>query len=182
MVMKHSDTEILEIYDAAGQSLGTMDRREAESLNHLTANVLVFIFTPAGKVWIQLRPQNKAHYPGRWDISACGGITTSEPPEVAAQREQLEEMGFTCPLTFVEVFLNVFPGDSGETRRRLSSIFIGESDIEPQRTDDADEFRAVEPDELLKESAEFPDRFVPSLAVELNKAVAAYRRHKTQSA
>lgn len=145
-----SDNEKLEIVDEYGTPLGIVTREEAESKNHITQNVLVFVFTPQGKIWIQKRPTTKKHYPGLWDISACGGIVVGETPLISAQRETQEEMGITCELHFVEKFLNEFKGEDGSRRRRFSHLFIGMTDQQPIVSAEVDEFRCLSYDELKK--------------------------------
>src|SRR5688572_7361678 len=112
--------EIIDVLNEDGEVIDTIPREQAERDNHLTENVLIFVFNSEGKVWTQLRPKSKNHYPGRWDISACGGLLSKESHEHAAKRETLEEMGIDVELHYAESFLNVFPGDNGEQPRRLS--------------------------------------------------------------
>src|SRR6266403_4015737 len=167
--------ETLEILDEDGHIIGTMSREEAEAANHATPNVLVFIFDSAGRVWIQLRPKTKKHYPGLWDIATCGGVVVGETPAESAKREMSEEMGFTTELEPVVSFMNVFPGDDpSETRRRLSHLFIGISDLQPQVSDEVDEFKALPHAELRTDAAAHPQKYIPSFLAELDKATAAY--------
>jgi isopentenyl-diphosphate delta-isomerase len=175
----HSHTsEVLEVLDEDGHVVGTMTRAEAEAANHVTQNVLVFIFDSSGRVWIQLRPQNKKHFPGLWDISTCGGVMHGETPAQSAEREQFEEMGFKCALEPVVSFMNEFPGhEPGTTYRRLSHLFIGVSDVQPQVNDEVDEFKAVPYAELRADVAAHPDKYVPSFLLELDKAITAHQAH-----
>jgi isopentenyl-diphosphate delta-isomerase len=165
-----TDTELLHVMDEQGNTLRTVTREEAERDNHLTPNAIIFIFTPKGEVWVQKRAKTKKHYPGVWDISACGGILHGEKPEESALREMEEEMGFTCELHFVEAFLNEFPGEDGSTRRRLSHLFIGVSDKIPQVNEEVEAFAAVSAAELVKKIQEQPEMYVPSFLMELGKA------------
>lgn len=171
-----SDDEKLEIVDEYGTSLGIVTREEAELKNHITQNVLVFVFTPEGKIWIQKRPTTKKHYPGLWDISACGGIVFGETPNLSAQRETQEEMGITCELHFVEKFLNEFKGEDGSKRRRFSHLFIGQTYKQPHISTEVDEFRYLSYDELKKEIQVHPEYFVPSFLLELEKAYTATKK------
>lgn len=170
-----STNEIIDVLNDQGEVIDTVSREEAERDNHITENVLVFVFNSLGKVWVQLRPQTKNHYPGKWDISACGGVLSGETKEAAARRETAEEMGFYAVLHYVESFLNVFPGDNGEERKRLSHIFVGISDELPQPNDEVDEFMAWEPDELRADVETNPDKYIPSFIVELDKAVNGHQ-------
>src|SRR5690554_2314697 len=137
-----SAAEIIDILNEDGEVIGTIPREEAEQGNHITENVLVFLYNSLGKVWTQLRPQTKKHFPGTWDISVCGGIRSGEAPEQAAARETLEETGLEAQLHRVETFLNVFEGDNGEQRKRISHLFVGITDATPTADKtEVDEFR-----------------------------------------
>lgn len=163
--------EMIDVFNEAGDVIDTISREQAERDNHTTENVLVFVFNALGRAWIQLRPQTKNHFPGRWDISACGGIVSGESREQAAQRETFEEMGIAVDLQYVESFLNVFPGDNGEVRKRLSHLFVGVSDEQPSVNEEVDEFKNWNPDELRADAELRPDAYVPSFVIELDKAV-----------
>ncbi len=165
---------MIDILNEEGEVVDTITREDAEKDNHTTENVLIFVFNSLGKVWVQLRPMTKRHYPGRWDISACGGIISGETKEQAANRETLEEMGIDVDLKYVESFLNVFPGDNGEQRKRLSHLYIGISDAMPLKNDEVDEFRIWEPDALRRDVLASPGQYIPSFIVELDKATAGY--------
>lgn len=171
-----SETEIIDVLNENGDVIDTISREQAERDNHITENVLIFVFNSYGRVWVQLRPQDKKHYPGKWDISACGGVLSTETNDEAAQRETLEEMGFEVKLHHVESFLNVFPGDNGEERKRLSHLYVGISDEEPQLNEEVDEFKDWDPVELRANVIADPDAFVPSFLVELDKAIQGYRQ------
>lgn len=165
-----SSSEIIDILDDNGQVVGSINRDEAERANHTTQNVLIFIFNSSGQVWVQLRPKTKNHYPGMWDISACGGIVSGEEPDVAAERETEEETGLKPDLYHVESFMNVFPGDNGEQRRRLSHLYIGISDDKPKVNEEVDEFKLWEVDDLITDIKTNPEKYVPSFMFELQKA------------
>jgi isopentenyl-diphosphate delta-isomerase len=166
-----SNKEIINIFNEDGDVIGTVPRYQAEQDNHITENVLVFVFNSHGKVWIQLRPQSKNHYPGMWDISACGGVLSSETHSQAAQRETKEEMGIQVKLNYVESFLNEFPGDNGEIRRRLSHLYIGISDEKPIANHEVDEFKLWDPADLIADIKVNPGSYTPSLLAELEIAL-----------
>lgn len=171
-----SDIEIINVLNESGEVVDTMTREEAERDNHITENVLVFVFNSLGQAWTQLRPMSKDHYPGMWDISACGGMLSNETPEEAATRETKEETGLDLDLHFVETFLNEFPGDNGENRRRMSHLYIGVSDDTPFNDDgEVDEFVSHNVQELSANVMANETLYIPSFLVELDKAVEAYR-------
>lgn len=170
--------EMIDVVDEDGKVIKTVSRLETEKLNHLIQNVLIFIFNSKGEVWIQLRPMHKKHFPGQWDISACGAIASGEKPDDAAVRETLEETGLKPKLKYVESFLNEFPGHDGQTFRRLSHLYIGVSDETPKTNEEVDEFRAVNYKKLEDEVEADPRKYIPSFLPELEKAVAAFTRQE----
>ncbi len=172
---------MIDVLDQDGNVIKTISREEAERDNHLTENVLVFVFDTRGNVWAQLRPMTKSHYPGRWDISACGGVVSGESSAEAAEREALEETGLQLDLKYVETFLNVFPGDNGENRKRLSHLYIGISDEAPAANDEVDDFKAWQLDDLFADIAANPDKYIPSFEIELEKALTAYAARTNQA-
>lgn len=172
-----SKQEIIDVLNESGEIIDTISREQAELNNHITENVLVFVFNSLGKVWVQLRTLTKSHYPGMWDVSACGGVISGETHATAATRETNEEMGLEVELRYIETFLNVFPGENGETRKRLSHLYIGVSDEEPKPNDEVDEFLIWDPDQLRSDVQLRPDAYIPSYLVELDKAMDGYHKH-----
>lgn len=169
-----SSGEITDFFDEQGNHQGSMSRSKAESDNLVIQNVIVFVFNSLGKVWIQKRPMNKNHFPGLWDVSACGAVHRGEQPLEAAKREQLEEMGFNSDLHFVETFMNKFKGHDSLPTQRLSHLFVGVSDETPAPNEEVDEFLAVPHAELRAKVAKEPGSYIPSFLTELDKATAAF--------
>lgn len=172
-----SGAESIDVLDESGQVASTVSRDEAEQDNHITANVLVFLFNSLGHVWIQLRSHTKNHYPNRWDISVCGGILSGETPEEAATRETREEAQIDTELHRVESFLNVFEGDNGEERKRLSYLFVGITDAVPVADgEEVSDFKGWAPPELRQDVEQHPFQYVPSMIMELDRAVQGYQK------
>src|SRR3989344_6231387 len=168
--------EMIDVVDENGVVIDTLTREETEHLNHLIQNVIIFIFTPEGEVWIQKRPMHKKHFPGLWDVSACGAVASGERVEEAAERETFEETGLKPKLTYVESFLNEFLGHDNKTFRRLSHLFVGVTDETPKENDEVDEFKKVPHQQLENQIKSNPDQFIPSFLVELEKVIPAYEK------
>ncbi len=166
---------MIDIINDNGEVVGTITREDAEKDNHTTQNVLVFVFNSLGKAWVQLRPEWKPHYPNHWDISACGSILSGEEPAAAARRETREETGLEPELHYVESFLNVFPGDSGEERRHLSHLYVGVSDGQPKENEEVAEFKIWNPNDLKADVQTNSNLYIPSFMVELDKALEGYK-------
>jgi isopentenyl-diphosphate delta-isomerase len=174
------EKEMIDVVDDKGQVIDTITREEAELNNRAIQNVIVFVFSSFGKVWIQKRPKHKNHFPGLWDVSACGAVHSGEKPQDAAEREQLEEMGFTSDLHFVETFINKFIGHNGQPTQRLSHLFVGISEEIPAANDEVDEFQAIPHSKLRKNIVQNQNKYIPSFLIELDKAVAAFKRDRRQ--
>jgi len=171
-----SSTEMIQIFDPEGNVTDSMSRAEAEKQNHTTENVLVFIFNSLNRVWVQLRPDDKSHYPGLWDVSACGGVLEEETPDQAATRETKEETSGLKPvLHHIKTFINEFPAEDGETiRRRFSHLYVGVSDDPPKPNEEVAEFVDWDPKELRARAVENEDKYIPSFVVELDIATQGY--------
>jgi isopentenyl-diphosphate delta-isomerase len=168
--------EIINVFNENGEVIDTISRGQAEQEGgYLTENVLVFAFNSLGKVWSQLRPMNKNSSPGKWDISVCGGVSSEETHEQAALRETFEETGIEMGLHYTGSFLNVFPGDNGIERRRLSHVYVGTTDEIPQVNEEVDEFKDWQPDELREDAVNNPDKYVPSFIAEYDRGIAGYQ-------
>lgn len=170
-----SDAEIIDVVDEKGNVLDTIPRGQAEANNHITKNVLVFLFNKKGQVWLQLRPKTKKHYPGMWDVSACGGIISGETADDAAHRETLEETGIDIKLKFVEEFLNVMQRDGAEVKV-ISNLYVGITDEKPEANDEVDDFKAWNPEDLISHAADNKARYIPTILFELKKALKAYNK------
>ena len=56
---------------------------------------------------IQQRTLEKIIWPGRWDVSAAGGVDAGETSRQAAEREVREELGYPLDLAGVRVSMTV---------------------------------------------------------------------------
>lgn len=85
-------TELVDIVDAHDRPLMVMPLHEAhrQSLNH--RSVLILVYNPQGKLYLQKRGANKSLYPGRFDLSATGHVQAGESRLDAAARELHEEL------------------------------------------------------------------------------------------
>jgi isopentenyldiphosphate isomerase len=88
--------ELIEIVDGRDRPLAAMDISDAhrQSLSHRA--VLILVYDPGRKIYLQRRSLAKALYPGRWDVSASGHVKAGESREDAALRELYEEIGISA--------------------------------------------------------------------------------------
>lgn len=91
--MHSTDNEILEIVDSNDKVIGTATRAEIHRQGFLHRAVHLFVFNPAGQMYIQRRSRSKDRHPGKLDSSAAGHVDPGETYEETAIRELQEELG-----------------------------------------------------------------------------------------
>ena len=79
--------------DRTTERFSRLHRGEYRSVVHIC------VFNSAGELLIQKRVEDKKLWPGRWDVSAAGGVSAGESPRQAAEREFSEELGVPLDLT-----------------------------------------------------------------------------------
>lgn len=91
--MSDPSVELLDIFDESGAHLGVAPRSQvhAEGLWHKTSQV--WLINEFDELLLQLRSDNKACFPGLWDISSAGHIPAGIEPLPSAVRELEEELG-----------------------------------------------------------------------------------------
>ncbi|MBU0513276.1 MAG: NUDIX domain-containing protein [Proteobacteria bacterium] len=93
--------ETLEVVDESDRVIGLAPRAEIHRrrLRHRSAHV--FVFDPAGRLFLQFRSPAKDQYPEHWDSSAAGHVDPGESYLGCARRELKEELGLEAELTEV---------------------------------------------------------------------------------
>ncbi|TRD22387.1 isopentenyl-diphosphate Delta-isomerase [Palleronia caenipelagi] len=124
-----------------------------------------------GKVLMQRRALGKYHTPGLWANTCCTHPHWGEPSETCALRRLGEELGLSgIPLTprgTVEYRADV---GGGLIEHEVVDLFIGEAPAGMEPNPNADEVcdtAWMAPDDLTRDVAEQPDRYVPWLKIYL---------------
>ncbi len=94
--LPQSDAELFDVVDGENNVIGQAPRAKvhAEGLKHRATHI--FLFNPAGELFLQKRSRLKDVHPGAWDSSAAGHLDAGEGYQAAAQREITEELGITA--------------------------------------------------------------------------------------
>jgi len=98
--------EYFDIYDEAGNRLGTAPRSECHgnpALIHCTVHIAV-LHPEDGRLLLQKRRMDKDIQPGKWDTAVGGHLDAGESFETAAFRELAEELGVTEKVTLTHLF------------------------------------------------------------------------------
>lgn len=103
--------ERVDLYDENRIPLGlTAERQEHRKQKHTGMYrmvVHVCIFNSRGQLLIQQRSAQKEAFPGKWDVSAAGGVRADETSRQGAEREVREELGYALDLTGVRPSVTV---------------------------------------------------------------------------
>jgi isopentenyl-diphosphate Delta-isomerase len=91
--------EQLEVFDSSNRLIGQVSRGMIHRLGLRHRAVHIFVFNQTGRLYLQLRHQQKDQYPGHWDTSAAGHVSPGERYAAAAARELAEELGVKEKLT-----------------------------------------------------------------------------------
>ena len=86
--------ELLDIVDPLGNLLGRAKPRSAvhrEGDWHRTVHI--WIVNKRREVLFQKRSADRESFPGTWDVSSAGHVSSGESPVEAAKKELLEELG-----------------------------------------------------------------------------------------
>lgn len=90
--------EFVDLYDEnrfpLGRTAPRFSRREKGTWRLITH---LCIFDSRGRLLIQQRSSSKRIWPGKWDVSAAGGVSSGETTRSAAVRELEEELGISAP-------------------------------------------------------------------------------------
>jgi isopentenyl-diphosphate delta-isomerase len=87
--------EMLDVVDQSDNVVGQADRKECHKnfLRHRA--VQIFVFDPAGSIFVQKRSRKKDVFPGLYEVSCSGHVHAGEAYTQAAVRELAEELGVT---------------------------------------------------------------------------------------
>ena len=103
--------ELVDLYDENRIPLGKTEERhkhrERESFEEFRVVVHICIFDSNGRLLIQQRSAKKDAFPGKWDVSAAGGVNAGETSRQGAEREVREELGYELNLTGVRPSMTV---------------------------------------------------------------------------
>jgi len=159
--MYSTDNEILEIVDSYDNVIGTGTRGEIHRKGFFHRAVHLFVFNPAGQVYIQRRSCSKDRHPGKLDSSAAGHVDPGETYEETAIRELREELGIQAE---VKEILRV-PA-SIQTDNEHVVLFQVETESEPVPNPEEIQWGAwLSRERVSKLMDESPDDFVPAFVL-----------------
>ena len=138
-----------DVYDINRIKTGKTVIRAEDTLGegeyHLVA--MIVVFSSDGRMLIQKRKETKAGWPGMWDISAGGAVTSGEDSALGAERELFEEIGIR------HSFKGVRPRFSISHKLGFADCYIITKDVDPSalklQETEVDEVKYATIDEIL---------------------------------
>ncbi len=93
-ILKYNPNELVDVYDANGALTGEVTTKvDAKERLLYHKAVHIWIINDKNQILIQKRDESKKIFPGLWDISVAGHITSGDLPIDTAIREIKEELG-----------------------------------------------------------------------------------------
>lgn len=100
--------ELLDQVDKDDNVVGTVWKSQAHANPDIIHREIAFVvFSKQGEVLLQQRSANKTSDPLAWKLTAVGHVGAGERPEVAAERELEEELGFKAkPVFYNKIYIS----------------------------------------------------------------------------
>jgi isopentenyldiphosphate isomerase len=156
--MYSTDNEILEIVDSHDSVIGTGTRGEIHRMGFFHRAVHMFVFNPAGQVYVQRRSCSKDRHPGKLDSSAAGHVDPGETYAETAIRELHEELVIEAE---VNEILRVPASEQTDNEHVVLFEVVTES--EPVPNPEEIQWGAfMSPEQVTKLMDEAPGDFVPA--------------------
>jgi isopentenyl-diphosphate Delta-isomerase len=116
------------LVDTEDRPVGQAGKLDAHARNLRHRAVSVLIFDGAGRMLLQQRSPAKYHSPGLWSNACCSHPRPGEGAAEAAARRLAEELGLTCPLTFLARTAYQAPVGNGLYENEIVHVFAGRHD------------------------------------------------------
>ena len=118
-IIKDDMTEMFPVVDETGQILSAATRQECHGGSKLLHPVVhLHVFDPAGRLYLQQRPEWKDIQAGKWDTAIGGHVALGEHVEQALRREAKEELGLEG---FEPEFLDSYVFESDRERELVNT-------------------------------------------------------------
>ena len=88
-------SELVDVIDGDGLTVGVVTRREMRERNLPHRCVYILMFNRLGQLFVHLRTSTKDVHPSYWDVAVGGVLSAGESFEDGARREVEEELGVT---------------------------------------------------------------------------------------
>ena len=119
------------IVDANDSQIGTASKLEAHRNGLRHRAISVIIGDRDGRILLHRRALGKYHSGGLWTNTCCSHPRPGEQASDAATRRLVEEMGISCPLTFLFSMPYRAEVSNGLIEDEITHVFVGRFDGAP---------------------------------------------------
>lgn len=174
-----AELEYLDQVDKNGKVIGCRPRSEFHNNPRIIHPVVhCWLFNSKGQILLQKRASTKQTYPGHWDISAAGHISSGENHETTLLRECGEELG-VVPQKYLLCDKYVF---RQEQQTELIYLFAGLVNIPRGKfklqTEEVEEIEWVDIDRAISESAFGKRKSTPWVCNQLPKILQLFVKER----
>lgn len=123
--------------------IGLIEKQDAHVKGVLHRAFSIFVFRKQGSSYellLQQRASSKYHSGGLWTNTCCSHAEPGISLEETAQKRLKEEMGFTCPLQYVDSFYYKAVFENGMIEHEIDHVFVSIHDpktihVDPSEAD-----------------------------------------------
>jgi len=161
-------SEQLILVDDHDREIGFKGKTEC----HLGAGVLhrafsIFVFNGENELLLQQRSSAKMLWPGYWSNTCCSHPRRGETMATAVTRRLEQELGFTCPLSYLYKFKYHAQFGTAGAEHELCSVYYGRYDGPVDvNVNEIAAWRFIGVDALERELASAPETFTPWFKME----------------
>jgi isopentenyldiphosphate isomerase len=121
--------EQIDILNEKGEKTSEVrDKKDVHRLGLIHRHSHVYFLNSKEEILLQKRAKNKKAYPGLWDASASGHVSSGQSSIEGIQRETMEELGQSLPLSaFLYLFTdreNMILNNGTHTENAYNDIYL----------------------------------------------------------
>jgi len=148
------------LVDEKDNEIGTMEKMEAHQKGLLHRAFSVLVFNSKGEMLLQQRAISKYHSGGLWTNTCCSHPQPGETIEQAGKRKLMQEMGFSCDLSFSHKFVYKVQLDNDLIEYEWDYILIGYYDGVPSiNASEAQAWKYASVKSIQQDAIKNPDRY-----------------------
>lgn len=176
------DDDQLILVNEQDQEIGFCDKASChQNQGTLHRAFSLFIFNDEGHLLLQRRSQQKRLWPLYWSNSCCSHPRKGETMEYAVSRRLKEELGLTCPLSYLYKFEYQAQFDTDGAEHELCSVYIGKSsDSIHINLNEIAEWRYISLSDLKAEMISQTNHFTPWFKLEWQRLTQDFRSELAQ--
>ena len=140
--------------------VGSAEKLKAHEDGLLHRAFSAFVVNDKDELLLQKRASSKYHSPGLWTNTCCSHPAPGEEIQLSAEKRLVEEMGFSCSLTWLFKFMYKASFENKLTEHEIDHVFLGRSNDSPiPNPDEVEDWRWVHIDDLKVDLKKNPHQY-----------------------